>query len=165
MYLQNKNPQNISISFGLPSFSCETPSPESTHVPNAKQTSNSTIWNPSWSNSIKRAQAMDSMRMRVDASILNNGTLFWFNFVRRWESIIHHNHCLFYLRHLYWGRGEGGLIPFHGCFWSFPSDQGFYLMPMCSVSLSEIHSVSQLNDGKPKLIEIFCGFLSANTYV
>ena len=38
-------------------------------------------------------------------------------------------------------------------------------MPMCSVSLSEIHSVSQLNDGKPKLIEIFCGFLSANTYV
>ena len=38
-------------------------------------------------------------------------------------------------------------------------------MSMCSVSLSEIHSVSQLNNGKPKLIEIFCGFSSANTCV
>ena len=41
----------------------------------------------------------------------------------------------------------------------------FYLMSMCSVSLTEIHSDSQLNDGKPKLIKIFCGFLFAKTYV
>ena len=70
----------------------------------------------------------------------------------------HLDHCFVFLFDTFiGGEGRGDLFPFMDVFWSISSDLGFYLMSMCSVSLSEIHSVSQLNDGKPKLIEIFCG--------
>ena len=59
-------------------------------------------------------------------------------------------------------EGEGGrdLFPFHGCFrFHIPVLPRLLMMLMCSVSLSDIHSVSQLNDDKSMLIEISCGCL------